>query len=172
MSAVQKAIRRGDAKIAAHFAIDLARSNYWRYLWERLLIISAEDISVSEPVTQEIVALANAYAATVKKKPRVIFVVKAVLLLAKARKCRDVDHLCVLSVVPKDEEAEALEEAARKPLDVPEYAYDCHTSTGRARGKTKEDFIVEEFDGLKPREQGQFDFLVEPFRQGRKARGK
>jgi replication-associated recombination protein RarA len=66
VSAMQKAIRRGDAKLACHFAIDLARSNYWRYLWERVLIISAEDISTSESITQEIVALANSYASTVR----------------------------------------------------------------------------------------------------------
>jgi replication-associated recombination protein RarA len=164
VSAMQKAIRRGDAMTACHFAVDLARSNYWRYLWERLLIISAEDVSVSEPVTQEIVALANSYASTVQKRPRVIFVAKAVLILARANKCRDVDHLCVLSTVTKDQEAAALAEAAKEPCEVPAYAYDCHTAKGKRAGKSKDQFIVEEFDGLHPREQGEFDSLISPIR--------
>jgi replication-associated recombination protein RarA len=165
VSAMQKAIRRGDPQTACHFALDLACSNYWRYLWERLLIISAEDISTSEPITQEIVALANCFASTVKKKPRPIFVAKAVLLMCRARKCRDVDHLCVLSSTAPEKEAAALIEAAGEPCEVPDYAYDCHTRTGKARGKTREQFIVEEFEALSPREQGAFDFLVEPFRR-------
>ena len=164
ISAVQKAIRRGDAQVACHFAFDVAASGFWRYLWHRLLIISAEDVSAHEPVTQEIVALANCYATTAAKTPHRIFIAKAVLLLAKARKCRDADHLCVLSVIAPELEAQALVEAAQERCPVPEYAYDVHTRVGRARGKTREQFIVDEFDALNPREQGQFDFLAENVR--------
>ncbi|MEW6171347.1 MAG: hypothetical protein AB1472_07325, partial [Candidatus Omnitrophota bacterium] len=54
-SAMQKAIRRGDPDVAGYFAVELFESNYSNYLWERLLIISAEDCW--GVITQEILAL-------------------------------------------------------------------------------------------------------------------
>jgi hypothetical protein len=62
--------------------------------------------------------------------------------------------------VAPDDEAAALEEAAKERCEVPAYAYDCHTQKGRARGKTKNQFFIEEFEALKPREPGLFDHLV------------
>ena len=40
---------------------------------------------------------------------------------------------------------------------MPGYAYDCHTLEGKRRGKTVEDFIVEEQRELEPYQQGMFD---------------
>jgi len=42
-SAMQKAIRRGDARLAGYWAVELFESNYREYVWRRLLTISAED---------------------------------------------------------------------------------------------------------------------------------
>jgi len=42
-SAMQKAVRRGDAKLAGYWALELWASGFGQYVWRRLLTISAED---------------------------------------------------------------------------------------------------------------------------------
>ena len=42
-SAMQKAVRRGDAHLAGYWALELWHSGFGRYVWKRLLTISAED---------------------------------------------------------------------------------------------------------------------------------
>ena len=58
-SAMQKAIRRSDARLAGYFALDLYHGGYWKYLWKRLLTISAEDCAGI--ITREIEALYNGF---------------------------------------------------------------------------------------------------------------
>jgi replication-associated recombination protein RarA len=169
-SALQKSIRRGDAKTAGYFALELEASGYTNYLWKRLFVISAEDIAGC--VTQEILALHSAYVLINKgiakgKAPKGrIFISKAAILLSEAYKCRDADHLIIYLYDQKgitDERAKALiedvTESDRK--DIPEYAFDCHTARGKAMGKTKEDFLKAEFESLKPRIKGLFDDLLD-----------
>jgi len=43
VSALQKAIRRGDARLAGYFAIEMHESNFGAYAFRRLLTVSAED---------------------------------------------------------------------------------------------------------------------------------
>lgn len=169
VSAMQKAIRRGDARVAGYFAIEMFESKYTAYAWRRLLTISAEDCAGI--VTQEIKALHDSWLlihAAQKGKGR-IFLAKAVVLLCLAKKSRDADHLTNLVYDPKAVDELVLEEAitvARlHPEPIPEYAYDCHTSIGKRRGKTREDFFVEEFDALTPREPGLFDADLEQLRK-------
>jgi replication-associated recombination protein RarA len=42
-SAMQKAVRRGDAKLAGYWALELWASGFGQYVWRRLLTVSAED---------------------------------------------------------------------------------------------------------------------------------
>jgi hypothetical protein len=193
-SALQKAIRRADARLAGYFAIELFESNYRDYVWRRLLTISAEDCW--GVITHEVEALYRAWQAIDKAKPKQgagrIFVAKATILLAEARKCRDADHLTNLIYDPQavDEKAveELLAEAAshakcercgftqgQHPIKecagfeagnvpLPDYTFDCHTARGKARGKTKQDFFVTEHDASIPREQGLFDADLEDLR--------
>ena len=42
-SAMQKAIRRADVRVAGFFALELWSSNFRDYVWKRLFTISAED---------------------------------------------------------------------------------------------------------------------------------
>jgi replication-associated recombination protein RarA len=60
-SALQKSIRRGDARLAGYFAVELFESNYREYLWRRLLTISAEDCW--GVITQEVWSLYQAWRA-------------------------------------------------------------------------------------------------------------
>jgi replication-associated recombination protein RarA len=160
-SALQKTIRRGDARLAGYFAIEMFESNFREYLWRRLLTISAEDCW--GVITGEIEALYRSWGNInrVKKGGGRIFASKAVILLCQARKCRDADHLTNLVYDPKriDERQlmADLEEARKTPEPIPDYAFDCHTKEGRSRGKTKAGFFRDEFNALTPRQPGLFD---------------
>lgn len=167
-SAMQKAIRRGDARLAGYWAIELYESGFSTYVWKRLYTISAEDCWGI--LTQEIQALHEGFGLVNegKKEKGRIFISKAVILLSLAKKSRDADHLTNLvydKVVGSAEEFEADIVSARKDgppyTPIPGYAYDVHTQTGRRRGKTKEDFFRDEHAALKPRQSGLFDGLAE-----------
>ena len=166
-SALQKAIRRGDAEVAGYFAQELTASGYAKYVWRRLLIISAEDCAGC--ITQEIKALHDSWehinksTAKAKRKNTTgrVFISKAVVLMVKAGKCRDADHLSVL-LYDRNEitDAECENHHGEKRLKIPEYALDCHTKRGRFAGRTKDQFFHDEFEALEPRQLGLFDHLV------------
>nr|BDD44603.1 hypothetical protein 10 [Flavobacteriaceae bacterium] len=164
-SALQKAIRRADARLAGYWAIELFESGFQKYMWRRLLTISAEDCWGI--ITHEVEALFRSWEVIHKQKKGKgrIFAAKAVILLAEARKCRDADHLTNLVYDPKelsDEELEAAIDEAREQTEaIPDYAYDCHTSKGKKAGKTKADFFREEQAALNPKQPGLFDHLLE-----------
>lgn len=161
-SAMQKAIRRGDARVAGFFALELWSSNFRDYVWKRLFTISAEDCYGL--VTAEIEALWQGHELvnvnSDKPKGR-IFVSKAVLLLCECRKCRDADHLQNLVYDRSDIDVEFwINDVRHYPIPIPEYTYDVHTWKGRKHGRTKEEFFREEFEALNPRIPGLFDDLV------------
>lgn len=174
ISALQKTIRRGDARLAGYFAMELFESRFEAYAWRRLLTISAEDCHGC--ITQEIKALYDSAEVVRKarKKPERIFLAKAAVLLAAAKKCRDADHMSCLMYDqrrPTDAEVAAAIAAVRaeRPA-IPEYAYDCHTNEGRRRGKTRADFFVDEHDALAPRVPGLFDEDLEAHREAHAGR--
>ena len=164
-STLQKAIRRNEPIIAGYFALELFASNFWLYLWKRLVTISAED--VYEPITNEIYSLFQAFCLINEGKKNVekgrIFISKAVILLCRSKKSRDGDHIGILTYDRKikitDEQIEKLIKDVDKNeyIDIPEFAYDVHTKLGKLRGMTKDEFIRTEFEELKPRQAGLFD---------------
>jgi replication-associated recombination protein RarA len=165
-SALQKACRRGDIKIAAFFAIELYSSGYWNYVWKRLLTISAEDCHGL--ITQEVKALHDSFLLVnerdLKKcsKGR-IFIAKAVIILCQAKHSRDADHLTNLYYDGKRyDEAELQDyidhlEADDYVEEIPSYTYDIHTRKGKQMGKTKAQFFMEEDGALKNKQIGFFD---------------
>ncbi|NTV25922.1 MAG: hypothetical protein HGB01_06895 [Chlorobiaceae bacterium] len=166
-SALQKSIRRGDAKLAGYIAQELVASGYVEYVWKRLLTISAEDCHGI--ITQEIKALHESFVLVNKGKKELkgrIFVSKAVLILAHALKSRDADHLqCLmydqkLGITDEEIEAEIRGLDRLEKVELPEYTYDVHTRNGRIAGKTKEMFFREEQQGLSPKAPGLFDNLL------------
>ncbi len=167
-SALQKTIRRGDARMAGYWAIELFESGYRDYVWRRLLTVSAEDCW--GVITHEIEALYRSwqFIDRQKKGGGRIFVAKAALLLAQAKKCRDADHLTNLVYDPNTIDITSLEadiaEARANPEDIPDFAYDCHTRAGKKAGKTKRQFFLEEHDALTPKQPGLFDQDLENMR--------
>lgn len=169
ISALQKAIRRGDARKAGYWALELHRSGRAKYAWKRLLVISAEDCA--DFVTKEVEALWRAADLTVKSDGKVegVFIAKAAIILSQAHKSRDADHLCILIYGAKfgltDEELMADLEAAER-IEIPDEALDCHTLKGKRMGKTKLGFMKTEYESLSPRLPGLFDEDVEKLNSG------
>lgn len=160
-SAMQKAIRRGDARTAGYFALDLYSAGFEDYVWYRLLVISAEDCYGI--ITQEIEALYNSYKlGKAKKKTPRIFLAKAVIVLAMAKKSRDADHLTNFvydrDLVDHEAIQQYFDEVKAEPI--PDYAYDVHTMEGKRMGRTKQMFFEEEFTALQPRQKGLFDDVI------------
>lgn len=161
-SAMQKAIRRGDAATAGYFALELWHSGYRDYVWKRLFTISAEDCYGL--ITAEIEALWQGHELVNmnKKEPKGrIFVSKAVILLCECAKCRDADHLQNLIYDRRAVDVQKwIDDVRRCPLPIPPYTYDVHTRKGKKFGRTKEEFFRDEYEALNPRVPGLFDDLV------------
>ncbi len=164
-SAFQKAIRRGDARMAGYWALELYDSGFWGFVWRRLHIIASEDIA--DPITREVEALQRSHDLVNKgakgdRVPGRLMVVKAVLLLAAANKCRDADHLICLvyedQTIPAEELLADLEAAKDTKEEIPDYALDMHTLRGRKMGRNNRDkFLKAEFEALNPRVPGLLD---------------
>ena len=161
-SAMQKAIRRGDARVAGFFALELWHSNFRDYVWKRLFTISAEDCFGI--ITREIEALWQGHELVNKdkKEPKGrIFVSKAVILLCQCKKNRDADHLQNFVYDHNWVEVDRwLEDVRSSPIAIPPYTYDVHTRKGKKQGRTKEEFFREEYEALNPRIPGLFDDLI------------
>lgn len=166
-SALQKSIRRGDVKLAGYMALELF-PQYAEYCWKRLLTISAEDCLPM--VTQEIKALYDSFWIINKGKSRGdlkgrIFISKAVIILCRCGHNRDADILSNFvydkkTDVSDDEIEEYFSEARKEMLGIPDYVYDCHTRIGKIKGKTKNDFFVEEEKALSNKQLSLFDYMV------------
>lgn len=162
VSTLQKAIRRADFKLAGYMAQELFASGYGNYCWKRLLTIGAEDCETF--IQKELVALHYSYdfinkgiKAGEPKKGR-IFISKAVVMLCKAIKSRETDHLQNLVYDKKigmddDKIAQSLIDGydnSGEILPIPDYAYDKHTLKGKKMGKTAVDFFRDEQEALLP----------------------
>ncbi len=159
-SLLQKAIRRADVFHAA-FAAKEMHPKFRKYLWKRLLTVSAEDCYGI--MTKEILALQQADDfVNGSKSANWIFIAKAVTLLCMARKNRDADYVaCVFMCPDHTLTPEEIKEYDFGQLpdytDIPEYVYDCHTKKGKAMGKTKIEMLITENEALQPRQLSLFD---------------
>lgn len=169
-SAMQKAVRRGDAKMAGYWACELYFSGYAGYAWKRLLVMSAEDCHGI--ITGEVVALYDAFTILEKKDhgEGCLFVTKAAYLLARGKKSRDVDHLiCLVYKADAVSDEQLLAEIAASKdwqAEIPDEALDQHTQRGQANGWKKDaatvaKWIKREHAALVPRELGLFDSMAE-----------
>lgn len=166
-SALQKACRRGDFRLAGYMACELF-PRFSDYAWKRILTISAEDCAGC--VTQEVLALHDSFYLVNKGKKKEqyggrIFLSKAVLVLCEAKHNRDADILTNYvhdkMVGITDEQIErAVDEARRERPEIPEYVYDCHTLKGKRAGKTKRMFFAEEQSALANPQPSLFDGMA------------
>lgn len=163
-SSLQKAIRRGDVRIAGYMALELF-PQYSEYCWKRLLTISAEDCYGC--ITKEIKVLYDSFQIINKgkraseRKGR-IFISKAVILLCTQPHSRDADILSnfvydKMRGITDEQIKEYMQDVRQENIDIPNYAIDCHTREGKMKGKTKKDFFVEEEKALKYRQPSLFE---------------
>ena len=139
ISALQKEIRRGRTENAVLLAYEMAVTSpaLEDYLWQRLIIISVEDIGFGDP---QAAVLVNALHQMVQSfdrdvAERKLLAVHAVRYLCACQKDRSSDEM--LNWVKH-----AVETGAARP-EIPDYALDMHTAEGRAKGRGKRHFLEE-----------------------------
>lgn len=128
VSALQKAVRRGDVDDALYWAVDMDLSGYSEYCWRRLQIMASEDIGLANPVAPAIVhALRETYLDHVgrspKHAPERLMLINAVVYLATSPKSRMVDNALIAHY--------ANHESLYR--EIPDYALDKHTQRGKAK---------------------------------------
>ena len=126
ISAVQKCIRRGQEDLAMRFAYELYITSQFHEekLWNRLLVISVEDIGFGDVNALIVVKTLNEMR---KEYPyldgdRPIFFLYAIRYLCRQKKERSTDH--IKNIIMK-------ENAKGEIPEIPDYAYDMHTNKGR-----------------------------------------
>lgn len=143
LSAIQKEIRRGNEYNAVFWAVEGESFNP-KAVWNRLRVIASEDIGIANPMAPILIdVLEREYAYFIEKKEKCneednshrLFLVNAVLYLARSPKSRIVDNL--LNVVYGEIQHE------ERKLAMPDYAIDKHTLRGRMLGRGLEDFLTE-----------------------------
>lgn len=176
LSLLQKAIRRGDFRRAGYACNELYE-NYSTYVWNRLIVMSAEDCKA--PITKEIIALHEADEMINKKKKKEdrtkIFVGKALVILLECYKGRDADYMasCMMREINPEMRADPAFNQDWDSLNpnlvkipegaeiFPDYVFDPHTLRGKQMGRNFKtyDFDYIEAKDLKPKDvkQSLFD---------------
>jgi replication-associated recombination protein RarA len=137
ISALQKAIRRGDADGAVFWVHEANLSGLGGWAWRRLFTITSEDVGLADPGAPAVIAglwtmsqvlLAN------QKKPtppaKVVYpqlqILQATWYLAFAPKNRELADMATLFQVRAQR---------HQILEIPDVALDKHTARGRAMGR-------------------------------------
>ena len=126
-SAMQKSIRRGKEEDAFYWAWELYRSNFEKYVWKRLLIISCEDVGLADPEAIQLVnTLHDNYTKlkAMKTDERCQTTMGAELVLCRAKKSALFNWVFYM----QDKHDDTL-------LEIPDYAIDIHTRRGKKLGR-------------------------------------
>ena len=125
LSALQKAVRRGDEKMALYWSHELYLSDYASHLWTRLRVMASEDVGLAD---SSVAALVRAlYENWEQEKDNTLYQTHAVLALVRAPKSRLVDHATICAKL-------TIENKLSHP-SIPDYALDKHTDKGRNMGR-------------------------------------
>ena len=137
LSALQKDIRRGNEYEAVFWAVELEGFNATA-LWNRLRVIASEDIGIADPLAPLVIDVLEKEYNDAKRRENYsqrLFLVNAVLFLARSAKSRIVDDLLITvygDIKFRD-----------KKLEIPDYAIDMHTLRGVKKGRGFKDFLEE-----------------------------
>lgn len=157
VSALQKAIRRGDEIQTVAWTVELDQSGHSQWLWNRLLVITSEDVGLAWPEGPQVIrALYETWrefkAGNKKHRPERLMVVHAALLLCHAQKSRLVDEATcsvfgvtrpLVSQEQLDRYLAAYDDPQPLADRIPDYAFDMHTARGRRLGRGLEHFEQE-----------------------------
>jgi replication-associated recombination protein RarA len=137
LSALQKDIRRCNEFQAVHWAAELETFNA-KMVWNRLRVIASEDIGLANPISALVIdVLEKNYDDAIRRDndSSRLFLVHAVLYLARSSKNRAVDDLLITVYGNIKFKGERLE--------IPDYALDGHTARGKMMGRDLKHFIEE-----------------------------
>lgn len=139
ISALQKEIRRGNTENAVLLAYEMIITSRAMedYLWQRLMVISVEDIGFGEPTAPMMLNAMHQMVGMFDRSvgERKLFAVHAVRYLCRCQKDRSSDEM--LAWVKR-----ALVNEKMKP-SIPDYALDMHTAEGMAKGRGIRHFYEE-----------------------------
>lgn len=139
ISALQKEIRRGNTENAALLAFEMMITSpaLEDYLWQRLKVISVEDIGFGEPlapvVIQSLFEMTSACDRSVGE--RKLYAVHAVRYLCLCKKDRSSDEM--INWINH-----ASKSGSILPV-IPDYALDMHTAEGQKQGRGRRHFFEE-----------------------------
>ena len=137
ISAVQKEIRRGNTENAVLLAHEMVLTSpaLEDYLWQRLMVISVEDVGFGEPTAPILINSLRQMLSTFDRSApdRELFAVHAVRYLSGCRKDRSSDEMTLWAKLAS-ERGEAL------PV-IPDYALDMHTGDGKKMGRGLRHFL-------------------------------
>ena len=138
ISALQKFIRRGKTEEAARAAYELylTGEELTEYLWNRLLVISAEDIGLGQPMAPVVVETLRNISCRLPRDTSdyAMLFVHAVRYLCACQKERGSSLLAsVTKRRIRDGEA----------FDLPDYVFDRHTIEGQRLGRGIDHFLTE-----------------------------
>lgn len=136
VSALQKAVRRGELDNALYWAAELDQSGFSDWLWRRLKVMSVEDIGPAWPEAPAVIKAVHDQWKEAKPRPgggSVMCIVHAVTCLVRAPKSR-------MNDVAGTVHWSAHEELYR---EIPDEALDGHTQRGKAKGRGVDWFFDE-----------------------------
>jgi len=146
---LRNAIDAGDDEYAGYACNELLV--YYRNFTWKTLIMKAQEIGF-EPVVAEVRALKAADEIT--KQSSILYYAKALTTLLKVRKWRNIENFLPSFIYNDKIDLRMFDNVQYR---IPDYVYDCHTYIGKARGRTKQEFIVDEQAALTPHIQGEYD---------------
>jgi len=138
ISALQKEIRRNNVDNAMFLAFEMLKtsSDLEEYLWQRLRVISVEDIGFGDVLAPVVVSSLDSMRKSVSGEgDRRLFAIHAVRYLCSRTKDRSSDE--ALNWVMY------LREAGEGIPEIPDYAVDKHTLKGQELGRNTDDFYAE-----------------------------
>ncbi|WP_420629444.1 AAA family ATPase [Candidatus Leptofilum sp.] len=139
ISALQKEIRRGNSENAALLAYEMVLTSpaMEDYLWQRLMIISVEDIGFGDPQAPVLINALVQMLARMDRSvaERKLFAVHAVRYLCAAQKDRSSDEMINWMI-------HGVAAGTLRPT-IPDYALDMHTGDGQQMGRGRAHFWAE-----------------------------
>lgn len=137
ISALQKEIRRGHTENACLLAYEFVITSpaMEDYLWQRLKIISVEDIGFGEPMAPVIINALFQMLISFDRSiaERKLLAVHAVRFLCNCPKDRSSDEMINWIMHEVD--------AGRAKAEIPDYALDMHTAAGQNKGRGLRHFL-------------------------------
>jgi replication-associated recombination protein RarA len=140
VSALQKAVRRGEVDGALYWSMELLESGHGHWLWKRLRVIASEDVGPAAPpgTIADVHALYDAWRAKPSDPSAGLFVGHAVILLAKSPKSQ------LATWATWHHTSDNVERRG-----VPDEALDDHTRRGKILGRDTR-FFLDEAANIEP----------------------